>query len=55
MGDGREAYSTRRHHFLKYIEHPEALTELAVDPLADDPEVSRGQSLRVVSDIIDET
>lgn len=26
---------------LKYIKHPEALAELTVDPLADDPNVSR--------------
>ncbi|KAG6027809.1 hypothetical protein E4U41_000830 [Claviceps citrina] len=35
---GRRDYQERRDHFLKYIRHPEALAELAVDPLADDPE-----------------
>ncbi|POR34045.1 TBC1 domain family member 5 [Tolypocladium paradoxum] len=38
VGDGREDYGNRREHFLRFIEHPEALTELTVDPLADDPE-----------------
>ncbi|KAF4124219.1 TBC1 domain family member 5, partial [Geosmithia morbida] len=34
---GRDDYSRRRDEFLKYIKHPEALAELAVDPLADEP------------------
>ncbi|KEY71433.1 hypothetical protein S7711_05694 [Stachybotrys chartarum IBT 7711] len=34
---GRDIYSRQRDHLLKYIEHPEALAELTVDPLADDP------------------
>ncbi|GAB0132632.1 hypothetical protein EsDP_00001061 [Epichloe bromicola] len=38
LEDGRRAYQKRRVHFLKYIQHPEALAELTVDPLADDPE-----------------
>lgn len=36
----RELYSERRDHFLKFINHPEALAELTIDPLADDPKVS---------------
>ncbi|ODA82773.1 hypothetical protein RJ55_01282 [Drechmeria coniospora] len=35
---GRRDYGEKRDRFLKFIEHPEALTELVVDPLADDPE-----------------
>ncbi|KAG6310129.1 hypothetical protein E4U44_005901 [Claviceps purpurea] len=31
-------YQASRDHLLKYIQHPEALNELAIDPLADDPE-----------------
>ncbi|KAJ6446411.1 TBC domain-containing protein [Purpureocillium lavendulum] len=34
----RTNYSDRRTHLLKYIEHPEALAEVSVDPLADDPD-----------------
>jgi len=37
--ESRNSYSTLRDHYLKYIKHPEQLAELAVDPLADDPEV----------------
>ncbi|KAG5951030.1 hypothetical protein E4U53_003907 [Claviceps sorghi] len=33
----RRDYQEKRHHLLKYIQHPEALAELSVDPLADDP------------------
>lgn len=40
LGEKRESYSERRDHFLKFINHPEALTELTIDPLADDPKVS---------------
>ncbi|PHH69769.1 hypothetical protein CDD82_7516 [Ophiocordyceps australis] len=38
LDEGRKDYARLRSRFLKYIEHPEALTELNVDPLADDPE-----------------
>ncbi|KAG5981763.1 hypothetical protein E4U55_002592 [Claviceps digitariae] len=38
LESGRRDYQERRDHLLKYIQHPEALAELAVDPLADDPE-----------------
>ncbi|KAK2594117.1 hypothetical protein QQS21_008172 [Conoideocrella luteorostrata] len=38
LEDGRRDYQERRNHFLRYIQHPEALAELTVDPLADDPE-----------------
>ncbi|KAG6287466.1 hypothetical protein E4U46_004070 [Claviceps purpurea] len=34
----RMDYQASRDHLLKYIQHPEALNELAIDPLADDPE-----------------
>ncbi|KAG6051676.1 hypothetical protein E4U17_006110 [Claviceps sp. LM77 group G4] len=34
----RRDYQESRDHLLKYIQHPEALNELAIDPLADDPE-----------------
>lgn len=40
LGDARKLYTEQRDHFLKFILHPEALTELTVDPLADDPEVA---------------
>ncbi|KJK77608.1 hypothetical protein H634G_07347 [Metarhizium anisopliae BRIP 53293] len=36
LEEGRKDYQERRDHFLKFIRHPEALTELTVDPLADD-------------------
>lgn len=39
LAEGRNEYTERRDHFLKFIQHPEALNELTVDPLADDPEV----------------
>ncbi|RDA92803.1 hypothetical protein CP533_0800 [Ophiocordyceps camponoti-saundersi (nom. inval.)] len=38
LEDGRRDYDQRRSHFLNFIEHPEALAQLAVDPLTDDPE-----------------
>ncbi|PHH63931.1 hypothetical protein CDD81_5150 [Ophiocordyceps australis] len=38
LDEGRRGYIRLRSQFLKYIEHPEELTELNVDPLADDPE-----------------
>lgn len=41
LREKREIYSEHRDHFLKFINHPEALTELTIDPLADDPKVSR--------------
>lgn len=45
LREKRELYSERRDHFLRFIKHPESLTELTIDPLADDPKVS--SSLRV--------
>ena len=36
---GRTDYQSKREHFLRFIEHPEALAELTIDPLADDPDV----------------
>ncbi len=39
--EGRTDYADRRAHLLRFIEHPEALAELSIDPLADDPDVSR--------------
>ncbi|CAM1505525.1 Fc.00g111620.m01.CDS01 [Cosmosporella sp. VM-42] len=42
--DGRIFYADRRDHLLKFIKHPEALTELAVDPLADDPDLTLPES-----------
>lgn len=44
LEDGRRAYQKKRVHLLKYIQHPEALAELTVDPLADDPEVRAVQT-----------
>lgn len=41
LREKRELYSERRDHFLRFIKHPESLAELTVDPLADDPKVSR--------------
>ncbi|TWU76716.1 hypothetical protein ED733_002931 [Metarhizium rileyi] len=38
LEQGRKDYEERRDHFLNFIRHPEALNELTVDPLADDPE-----------------
>ncbi|KPM43488.1 hypothetical protein AK830_g3050 [Neonectria ditissima] len=38
LDEGRRLYSEKREHFLKFIQHPEALAELTTDPLADDPE-----------------
>ncbi|KAF4978393.1 hypothetical protein FZEAL_5211 [Fusarium zealandicum] len=37
LDDGRHIYTEQRQHFLKYIKHPEALAELSIDPLTDDP------------------
>ncbi|KAI0179971.1 RabGAP/TBC [Hypoxylon sp. FL1284] len=34
--ESRNAYSSLRDHFLRYIKHPEHLTAASVDPLADD-------------------
>lgn len=34
----RTTYSALREHYLKYIKHPELLTQLSLDPLADDPD-----------------
>lgn len=41
LHEKRELYSERRDHFLRFINRPETLTELTIDPLADDPKVSR--------------
>lgn len=40
LRDGRDEYTRLCEHWLKYIKHPEALAEVTVDPLADDPDVS---------------
>ncbi|KAJ4268535.1 hypothetical protein NW762_002598 [Fusarium torreyae] len=37
LEDGRRLYTERRDHFLRYIKHPEALAELNIDPLTEDP------------------
>ncbi|QPC73957.1 hypothetical protein HYE68_004709 [Fusarium pseudograminearum] len=37
LNDGRQSYTEKRNHFLKYIKHPEALAELNIDPLNEDP------------------
>ncbi|KAG5658919.1 hypothetical protein KAF25_007472 [Fusarium avenaceum] len=37
LDNGREFYNEQRDHFLKYIKHPEALAELNIDPLTEDP------------------
>lgn len=50
LDEGRQRYHERREHFLKFIKHPEALAELAVDPLADDPEVSYDVLIHCVVD-----
>ncbi|PSR94246.1 rab-GTPase-TBC domain-containing protein [Coniella lustricola] len=36
--ENRNTYSALREHYLKYIKHPELLTELPLDPLADEPD-----------------
>ncbi|KAJ4858917.1 rab-GTPase-TBC domain-containing protein [Trichoderma breve] len=64
LREKRESYSERRDHFLKFINHPEALTELTIDPLADDPkspwntvredEVVRAEILQDVQRLPDE-
>ncbi|KAL7937644.1 RabGAP/TBC [Trichoderma chlorosporum] len=64
LREKRELYGERRGHFLKFIDHPEALTELTVDPLADDPkspwntvredEVIRAEILQDVERLPDE-
>jgi TBC1 domain family member 5 len=38
LTDSRNAYSSLREHFLRYIDHPNDL-ESTVDPLADDANV----------------
>ncbi|KAH6897041.1 rab-GTPase-TBC domain-containing protein [Thelonectria olida] len=38
LDQGRQVYTEKRHHFLKFIQHPEALSEVTLDPLADDPD-----------------
>ncbi|KAI6772142.1 hypothetical protein HG530_003100 [Fusarium avenaceum] len=37
LDNGRKFYTEQRDHFLKYIKHPEALAELNIDPLTEDP------------------
>jgi TBC1 domain family protein 5 len=37
LDDERQSYTEQRNHFLKYIKHPEALAELNIDPLNEDP------------------
>ncbi|KAF5668047.1 TBC1 domain-containing protein [Fusarium circinatum] len=37
LDDERKLYAEKRDHFLKYIKHPEALAELNIDPLTEDP------------------
>ncbi|KAF4581880.1 TBC1 domain family member 5 [Ophiocordyceps camponoti-floridani] len=37
LQDGRREYGQRRSQLLNFIEHPEALTQLSIDPLTDDP------------------
>ncbi|KAL7789271.1 RabGAP/TBC [Trichoderma afarasin] len=64
LREKRESYNERRDHFLKFINHPEALTELTIDPLADDPkspwntvredEVVRAEILQDVQRLPDE-
>jgi TBC1 domain family protein 5 len=39
LRDGRNLYAKNRDRLLQFIKHPEALTELSVDPLADDADV----------------
>ncbi|KAM5514531.1 TBC1 domain family member 5 [Fusarium oxysporum f. sp. phaseoli] len=39
LDDERKLYAEKRDHFLKYIKHPEALAELNIDPLTEDPSV----------------
>lgn len=43
--DGRKLYEDHRDRLLKFIKHPEALAELTIDPLADDPDVSSSAPL----------
>lgn len=40
LRQGREEYAALQERLLKYIKHPEALADVAVDPLTDDPNVS---------------
>ncbi|KAL7798430.1 RabGAP/TBC [Trichoderma ceciliae] len=64
LREKRELYIERRDHFLKFIKHPEALTELTIDPLTDDPkspwntvredEVVRAEILQDVQRLPDE-
>ncbi|KAH7329156.1 rab-GTPase-TBC domain-containing protein [Stachybotrys elegans] len=37
LRQGRALYTKQRHHLLRFIEHPETLAELTIDPLTDDP------------------
>lgn len=40
LHEARSKYGEQRDHLLRFIKHPEALAELTLDPLADDPDVS---------------
>lgn len=40
LRQGRKDYAALQEKLLKYIKHPEALAEVNVDPLTDDPNVS---------------
>jgi hypothetical protein len=51
LDDGRRSYTEQRNHFLKYIKHPEALAELNIDPLNEDPNVSCPRALRMDSEL----
>ncbi|KAI5465750.1 rab-GTPase-TBC domain-containing protein [Mariannaea sp. PMI_226] len=37
LDEERQLYTERREHYLKFIQHPEALAQVSADPLADDP------------------
>lgn len=43
LSETRKTYEENRTRFLQYIKHPEALADVASDPLADDPEVQSVQ------------
>ncbi|OAA58571.1 Rab-GAP/TBC domain protein [Niveomyces insectorum RCEF 264] len=38
LREAREDYEALRNRYLQFVKHPEQLTELSLDPLADDPE-----------------
>lgn len=45
LRETREDYEALRGSYMRFIKHPEELTELTVDPLADDPEVSHARDV----------